>query len=215
MTLKINDVEYDVEIVKKQTTKNIYIRVKDDLTIYVTCNTFTSNKKIEEVINSNIKSIEKMIEKVNKKNKYNNDFYYLGKKYDIIYTEFCDIKLGDGKVFINKDFDLNKWQKKEALKIFTERFDICYNNFSRKIIKPKLRLRKMTTRWGVCNTKTKVITLNTNLITKDISCIDYVIYHELSHLIEANHSNKFWAVVEENCKDYKKLRKLTNSIIEE
>ena len=73
----------------------------------------------------------------------------------------------------------------------------------------------MTTRWGVCNIKTHVITLNTELITKDIRCLDYVIYHELSHLIEANHSKKFWAIVEENCPDYKKWRKLTNKYGEE
>ena len=45
MTLTIDNETYNLEIVKKSTTKNIYTRVKDDLTIYVTCNTLTSNKK--------------------------------------------------------------------------------------------------------------------------------------------------------------------------
>ena len=53
MTLTIDDEIYNLEIIKKPTTKNIYIRVKEDLTIYVTCNSLTSNKKIMEVINSN------------------------------------------------------------------------------------------------------------------------------------------------------------------
>ncbi len=215
MTLNIDNETYNLEIVKKSTTKNIYIRVKEDLTIYVTCNTLTSNKKIMSVIDENYDSIRKMIKKVKERLKYNSEFYYLGKKYDIIYTENCDIKLGNNKVFIRKDFDLDKWKKKQALGIFSEHLEMCYNNFTRSIPHPKLRLRKMTTRWGVCNVKTHVITLNTELITKDIGCLDYVIYHELSHLIEANHSKKFWAIVEENCPDYKKWRKLTNKYGEE
>ena len=215
MTLTIDNETYNLEIVKKSTTKNIYIRVKDDLTIYVTCNTLTSNKKIMSVVEENLDSIRKMIKKVKEKIKFNSEFYYLGKKYDIIYTENCDIKLGVNKVFVRKDFDLDKWKKKEALRIFSEHLEKCYNNFTRCIPHPKLRLRKMTTRWGVCNIKSHVITLNTELITKDIGCLDYVIYHELSHLIEANHSKKFWAIVEENCPDYKKWRKLTNKYGEE
>ncbi len=210
MTLTIDNETYNLEIVKKSTTKNLYIRVKDDLTIYVTCNTLTSNKKIMSVIEENYDSIRRMLEKVKEKKKFNSEFYFLGKKYDIIYTENCDLKLGEKKVFVNRDFDLDKWKKKQALGIFSEHLEMCYNNFTRSIPYPKLRLRKMTTRWGVCNVKTHVITLNTELITKDLGCLDYVIYHELSHLIEANHSKKFWAIVEENCPDYKKWRKLTN-----
>ena len=210
MTLNIDNETYNLEIVKKSTTKNLYIRVKDDLTIYVTCNTLTSNKKIMSVIEENYDSIRRMLEKVKEKKKFNSEFYFLGKKYDIIYTENCDLKLGEKKVFVNRDFDLDKWKKKQALGIFSEHLEMCYNNFTRSIPYPKLRLRKMTTRWGVCNVKTHVITLNTELITKDLGCLDYVIYHELSHLIEANHSKKFWAIVEENCPDYKKWRKLTN-----
>ncbi len=211
MTLKIDGESYNVSVVKKSTTKNIYIRVKEDLTIYITCNTLTSNKRIMSLIEDNYDSIRKMIKKVKEKLKYNSEFYYLGKKYDIIYTEFCDLKLGENKVFISRDFDLDKWKKKQALSIFSERLEKCYQNFSRKIPHPTLKLRKMTSRWGVCNIKTHVITLNTELITKDIGCLDYVIYHELSHLVEANHSKKFWNVVEENCPDYKKWRKLTNN----
>ena len=65
----------------------------------------------------------------------------------------------------------------------------------------------MKTRWGVCNNKLKVITLNTLLIKKDLKYLNYVIVHELSHFIYQNHSKDFWNVVEENCKDYKRIRK--------
>ena len=75
MTLNIDNETYNLEIVKKSTTKNIYIRVKDDLTIYVTCNTLTSNKKIMSVVEENLDSIRKMIKKVKEKIKFNSEFY--------------------------------------------------------------------------------------------------------------------------------------------
>ena len=65
----------------------------------------------------------------------------------------------------------------------------------------------MTTRWGVCNIKLKTVTLNLELIKRDSKYLDYVIVHELSHLIHPNHSREFWNLVEENIGDYKKYRK--------
>ena len=65
----------------------------------------------------------------------------------------------------------------------------------------------MKTRWGVCNRKDNVITLNTELIKKKVDLIDYVIIHEMAHFYEGNHSRKFWKIVEEACPRYKELRK--------
>lgn len=208
MYFKIQDELYDVEIVKKFSTRNTYIRVKDDLTIYVTTNTFVSDREIEKLLKKSEKSIEKMINTKKKKEEYDNNFYFLGKKYDIVYTNDGSITLGNGKVFLDKRIDLDKWYKKEATRIFKERFDYNFNKFSRKIPYPALTIRKMKTRWGVCNTRDYKVTLNLELIKKDISCLDYVINHELAHLIHANHSKYFWEVVEENYPRYKETRKV-------
>ena len=64
----------------------------------------------------------------------------------------------------------------------------------------------MKTRWGVCNKKTNTVTLNSELIKYDISKIDYVIIHELSHFLHFNHSRSFWNQVEKYCPNYKKIR---------
>lgn len=208
MYFKIQDELYDVEIVKKFSTRNTYIRVKDDLTIYVTTNTFVSDREIEKLLKKSEKSIEKMINTKKKKEEYDNNFYFLGKKYDIVYTNDGSITLGNGKVFLDKRIDLDKWYKKEATRIFKERFNYNFNKFSRKIPYPSLTIRKMKTRWGVCNTRDYKVTLNLELIKKDISCLDYVINHELAHLIHANHSKYFWEVVEENYPRYKETRKV-------
>ena len=64
----------------------------------------------------------------------------------------------------------------------------------------------MTSRWGVCNIRTHIITLNLELIKRDIPYLDYVINHEMSHLIHGDHSARFWKLVEENMPDYKKYK---------
>lgn len=207
MKLEIDGVVYPIVIEKKKTTKNTYIRVKEDLTIYVTTNILTRNSSINKIIDENYKAICKMIEKQEIKNNNNSDFHFLGNRYDIIYTEYCDISFGENKVFLNKNIDVDKWYKKQAKIIFKKHLDEIYKTFSRKIVYQELRIRKMTTRWGVCNTKTKVITLNLELIKRDEKYLDYVIVHELSHLIHPNHSSKFWELVEENFPKYKQIKK--------
>ena len=136
------------------------------------------------------------------------DFYYLGKKYDIIRTNSKEVVLGDEKIFVPNNLDIDKWLKKQASIIFLERLNFWYNNFKYEIPYPSLTIRKMTSRWGVCNSKLKRVTLNLELIKKDIACLDYVICHELSHFIEMNNSANFWKVVGENYPNYKNIRKI-------
>ena len=207
MKVEIDNEIYNVIIEKKRSTKNTYIRVKEDLNIYVTCNILTSDRYIINLINSNIKQIVKMIERVKKQRKKEESFYYLGKKYDLVYLNKKGITFGEEKVFVNPDFNLDKWYKKEAEKVFQIELDKMYNNFVYKIPYPTLSIRKMKTRWGVCNVRSHKVTLNLELIKKDIKYLDYVIVHELSHLLHANHSKAFWQCVEDNFKDYKKIRK--------
>lgn len=207
MNLCLEEKTYPVEIERKSSNKNTYIRVKKDLTILVTTNYFTKEKAIVNLLEENRTKIKSMIEIQEKKCENNAGFFYLGKKYEIVYVDYCDISLGEERVFMNKTLNQDAWYKKQAQQIFKEHLDTVYNSFTRKIPYPGLRIRKMTTRWGVCNVRTKIITLNLELIKRDVKYLDYVIVHELSHLIHANHSKEFWSVVEENMPDYKKYRK--------
>ncbi len=208
MQLRINNKLYKVEVIKKRTTKNTYIRVKEDLTIYITTNYYVSDKKIVKLLDESISSITKMIEKMERKNEKKKYFYYLGNKYDIVYTNNNDVILGENKAFIPKNMDIDKWYKKQASIIFKERLDYNYSIYNKRIPYPSLTIRKMTSRWGVCNTKLKRVTLNLELIKKDPICLDYVIIHELTHFIYQDHSKNFWNLVEENFPSCKKVRKL-------
>ena len=206
MQLTYNNKDYDILIEKKASNRNTYIRVKKDLKIHVTTSIFSTNRSIERLIKDNYEKICKMIDSEEKKVKNNNGFFYLGKKYVVIYSSCDGINFDKDKVYINHDFDIDKWYKKQAKDLFLERLNYNYEKFSRKIPYPKLRIRKMTTRWGVCNIKTHIITLNLELIKRDICYLDYVINHEMSHLIYGDHSSAFWKLVETNMPDYKKYR---------
>lgn len=207
MELSRGGVSYPIIIERKLGQKNTYIRVKKDLSIYVTTGRFTTNSSILKLIDTNYSKIVKMIDTQTKKKINNDGFYYLGKKYTIQYIEKDSIYIEGNTVYMGENVDIDKFYKKEASHIFLERLDYLYEQYSRNIPYPKLRIRKMTTRWGVCNIKTHIITLNLELIKRDVKYLDYVIVHELTHLVYGDHSSKFWSVVEENMKDYKKYRK--------
>ncbi len=205
MQLRYNDNNYDI-VIERKNNKRTYIRVKDDLKIHVSTNYFATNFSIKKLIKDNYREICKMIDNAKVKKENNSGFFYLGKKYTIVHVDGADISFSNDIVYIGRDADIDKWYKSKAKDLFLERLNYNYDNFSRKIPYPKLRIRKMTSRWGVCNIMTHIITLNLNLIKRDTKYLDYVIVHELSHLIHGDHSNRFWKLVGENMPDYKKYR---------
>lgn len=73
-----------------------------------------------------------------------------------------------------------------------------------------IKYRTMKTRWGSCIPEKKSITFNINLAQKDIECMEYVVVHELIHLIEPTHSTNFYRILEKNIPNWKILRKRMN-----
>lgn len=69
-----------------------------------------------------------------------------------------------------------------------------------------IALRKMVSKWGVCYPQEKKIIYNSKLIHYSKDVIDYVIVHELAHLIYPNHSSKFWGLVRYHLPNYKYLK---------
>ena len=204
MKFNYNDCEYEVEIIRKN-NKNIYIRVKDNK-IIVTCNYLTTKNTINKLINDNIKSISKMIDKSNLRKEKEDNFYLFGSKYNVIYG-FNELEINGNKIYVKDKKMLDKYLDNKIKEVFSEHLKYYYDNYLEDIPKPNLKIRKMSTRWGVCNLKNKNVTLNYYLYKYDIECLDYVIVHELSHFIYPNHSKLFWNQVSKYCKNYKIIRK--------
>jgi len=71
-----------------------------------------------------------------------------------------------------------------------------------RLVPSGIKLRSASTRWGSCNS-CGVIMINRRLVHAPLNVVEYVVVHELAHLIHRNHSNKFWKVVESILGDVK------------
>jgi predicted metal-dependent hydrolase len=90
---------------------------------------------------------------------------------------------------------LNNWYKERARAYFEKKIEDCFESFKKYDLgKPPIRIRQMSMRWGTCS-PTGIINLNPDLIKAPSSCIEYVIIHELCHLIHPNHDRKFYQLL--------------------
>ncbi len=207
MQFEIDGKRYDVVIIKKK-NKNAYIRIKDDLKIYVSTSIWSTKKDVERMLHQNYDSLQKMLNKKVTQLEKQERFFYLGKSYDIIEVSIMDnIEIEESRIYTPSLKELEKWYQKEVKRVFEERYKIQCENFNENIKIPKLKIRSMKTRWGVYNRVNHSITLNSHLIEYSIEKLDYVIVHELSHIIHFDHSKDFWNLVSKYCPMYKQIRK--------
>ena len=129
---------------------------------------------------------------------------YLGRQYKLqIFKGDSDgIKIYRGALIITAKYInpgylekiLSDWHKIKATVFFGEILTISLEIFNKyKIGKPILRVRQMEKRWGSCTKLGKII-LNTELIKAPKGSIEYVIIHELCHLVHYNHNKDFYAL---------------------
>ncbi len=203
MKITLDDITLDV-IINRKKIKNIYFRVKEDLKLYISCNILCTNSYIEKLILKNKKDIIKMYNNMLSKEVEDGYIYYLGNKMKYVY---------DKKILIDEDIiygpsidKIEEYLKKICINIFNQRLNSIKIQFD-NLPEFRLRVRTMKTRWGVCNKSSMTVTLNTELIHKDITLIDYVIIHELCHFKYMNHSKSFWNEVEKYYPYYKLARK--------
>ena len=73
-------------------------------------------------------------------------------------------------------------------------------------------VKKMKTKWGSCSTSSKRIWLNLELAKKPPECLEYILVHELVHLLERNHNDRFRAYMDKFLSDWRERRNLLNSM---
>ena len=143
--------------------------------------------------------------------------YYLGRQYILRVRksneEMVKLKGGELVVMTVKPNDsiqvkqtLANWYYHHAIRKFEESIEISLNQFKEyKLAKPKLVIRRMTRRWGSC-TPNKMIIINPEIIKATSKCIDYVVVHELCHLIHHNHSQAFYDLQNKVMPDWEKWK---------
>lgn len=147
---------------------------------------------------------------------------YLGRQYKLTIqrkeTGYSKISLGKGLMHIETskiDVEpiITKFYKTKADRVFPELLEKVVNEFPMfKQYEITLSHKFLKKRWGSCATNGKIL-LNTELIKANKNCIEYVIIHELCHLIHPNHSREFYHLLEELLPDWKKIKqKLETSL---
>ena len=204
MKIELNDKIIDVIILKKN-IKNIYFRFDDKLNLVISTPKRTSLKEINNLIQKNQESLIKMYDRLLNRIEDINEFKYLGNTYEIKYADVNNVVLSDGYVYTKDKAMLDKFINEKRIEIYKEEV-----NKLKEIIKTpnfSLKIRKMKTRWGVCNYKNMTITLNSELIKYDLELLRYVIVHEMCHFTHHDHSANFWKMVSIYYPNYKKARK--------
>ncbi len=94
---------------------------------------------------------------------------------------------------------------RDKMSLFSSRVDAINDKYFNERI-GKVRLKNNRSNWGSCSSK-RNLNFSTRILLAPVDVIDYVIIHELSHLIEMNHSHRFWKIVATADPTYKKKEK--------
>lgn len=218
----INYIYFENKIYKYSLTfsikvKGIIAKVNDNCQINVKANPLIDEKSIHKFIENNISKLVGMIERKNNSNRFNifkNSLNILGEEKKI-YIERAikneKFSIINNKIYLylnsieNKEKVIRKLLKKESEKYIIPRAIELAQKFN--FPSGRFQIKWLTATWGSCYKNQKLITFSSRLVMHPKEIIDYVIIHELSHLIEANHSDRFWNIVGSILPNYKVLRK--------
>lgn len=183
--------------------------------VSVRTSTSTSLKEIESLVSKKAKWILQKIKEqdnpdaiIKVPNYQNNSTLpYLGKNYRLRIIGYDSNLLS----FSNNEFIIYT-NRKNVKRIYEQwLFGMAYPIITPLIVKyskllnvspKKILLKKLKSRWGSA-TYRNIINLNIHLLKAPLNVIEYVVLHELGHLIERNHSKRFWKIVSDNMNDYK------------
>lgn len=213
----------------RKNIKNMYIRIlPPDGEVRVSAPSFVSDEEIENFIKARKDWILKKQKLILDNNiqgplKYRNgEKYYLwGKEYQMqlisneaVKNAFSDENKSIIYLPVPKRSTIEK-RKKILTEFYRSQMKIAIPPILEKCIKivgkapSEVKIRNMKN-WGNCRYQDKRITLNLNLAKKDPICLEYVIIHELCHLIEFNHGKKFKKLMDQYCPDWKNIKKILN-----
>lgn len=174
-----------------------------------------------EKIHSFIKEKEKWIltkkKEIQNKNQINTDvityksIMFLGTRYNITYIQgLKKIELTESSLLVPYDFKdninkLKQWFNKNAKKILMDRLEYWANIM--QLDYSSVTICNSKSKWGSCDSNRK-IKLNLRLVMLPHKTIDYVLVHELSHILQMNHSKEFYKIVSTVIPSYKLQQKI-------
>ncbi len=214
---------------ERKDVKNLNLRVRKDGSVFVSANELVSLEEIDKFIYSKASYIIKAMDHFSEIQQYRpkpkqyisgESFCIQGRGLRLQVSQSSKNMIStDGIYIFLKVTDLNDYKKKRRLvtrfldqqckTVFTEILDELYPIFKKyDVARPSLRIRDMETRWGSCLPKKCIITINKRLLEAPRNCIEYVVMHELCHLMHPNHSKHFYAFLSMLMPDWKERKKI-------
>lgn len=185
-----------IKIVRKR-IRSIRLSVKADGQIVCSAPMFESEAKIWSFIDSKKQWLEKAVARVGEARQNS----LLIKEDSLAFAAgfTAEDRQKSGRNFVYSE----RW-KKYAFCVFEHTAGKMLANFKVGMLPQfELKGRSMHSMWGNCNTKTKVITLNWELLNFPQECVDYVVFHEMTHFLYIYHDKNFYAYISRYMPDYK------------
>ena len=216
--------------VHRKKVKNINLRIRPNMEIYISAPMNLHSDYIENFIRSKEKWIKQVLQKIEeaKQNQLPSQYLsgekhkYLGKEYELEVKQGNSnrVSIKEGKInltvisniFENSDEKkkvMEKWYFENAQKVFVNAIQKWLEILDESI--EKLSIKPMKSRWGSCNYVKRYINLNTELIKRTQFEIEYVVLHELTHLKYPNHGKGFYRYIENYMPNYKMAEKMLNA----
>ncbi len=201
-------------VVRKQASDRVLIKVHPDCRVVVSAPQDAANEEVLAAVKQRSRWIYQQLRDFRQQQEHitprqyisGESHLYLGKQYllkvNVEPQQPQGVKLLRGKLEVSvrsRDPErvknlLANWYKERAREVFARRLEALLEQALWVNEKPPLRLLVMQTQWGSCSPNGR-ITLNPNLVKAPRDCIDYVILHELCHLAEHNHSERFYRLM--------------------
>ena len=221
--IDIGNVDLEIQIERTNRKRTIALQVKNNKLIIKTPKS-VSKKTLVDLIKRKQHWINQRailhFEEQNLKNREfidNDKFYFRGDEYrlSLILGGKEAVKIEGGLLLVSYVDDkstgrenikrlLEDWYLKESIKILKARTEELAQQM--RVQPYGITVKNYKSKWGSCTANNK-ISYNWRIIMAPDRIIDYLIVHELSHIIEPNHSKNFWRQVKNYCEDFKKNRK--------
>lgn len=217
-------------VTRKAENGRVMIQVNPDCSIVVSAPESATVKDIELAVEKRARWISKQVERFKQQNAFvlprnyvsGESHFYMGKRYLLKVNSdehaMQGVKLLRGKIEVNirnsssekvKSL-LNDWYKNRAREVFTKRLEALLEQTPWVSEKPQMRIMRMATQWGSCS-PTGRLTINPHLVKASRECIDYVLLHELCHLAEHNHSERFYRLMNQVIPKWMEIKALLDS----
>lgn len=210
IVLKGREISYELQ---RKAVKNLNLRIKADCSVYLSANQTVSDPVIEEFLIAKADYILRALDRYAEQARYvpkpkqyidGETFRIFGHdlrlrvisgKQNMVTSDesFITLSVKDRSDAALKKKVLDQWVTMRCRDTVERLCRAVYPKFQKYgIAFPQIRFRNMVSRWGSCQPKRGILTFNYALAEAPIACIEYVVVHEFTHFLQANHSKEFY-----------------------